>query len=248
MRRQVASVFIRIPFQASDIDQYGRLALKMRYDDGFVAYLNGVEVARANAGGSAPLPWNENASASNPDAQAQQATSFDVSQHTHLLVEGENILAVHGLNFTVNSSDFLILPELDAIAIDDGDNDGLFDEWEFRYGLNPDDPSDAIADLDHDGMSSLQEFVAQTDPTDASSLLRIRSLRFLSSSELELTWDSVAGVVYQVEANEDLESNEWTPVASHAASADNTSLNIAKPASSDWYLRIAATNSVSNDN
>ena len=45
------SIFIRIPFAVdpADLAEWDTLALKMRYDDGFVAYINGVKVAEANA-------------------------------------------------------------------------------------------------------------------------------------------------------------------------------------------------------
>ena len=42
------SIFLRIPFTVTDPAQIENLTLQMMYDDGFVAYLNGVEVARAN--------------------------------------------------------------------------------------------------------------------------------------------------------------------------------------------------------
>lgn len=48
----------------------------------------------------------------------------------------------------------------------DQDNDGLPDEWEKKYGLNPTDAADASADSDNDGFTNLEEFVAKTDPTD----------------------------------------------------------------------------------
>lgn len=47
----------------------------------------------------------------------------------------------------------------------DSDGDGIDDEWERQYGLNPDDPSDAGQDLDGDGLSNKDEFVFLTDPT-----------------------------------------------------------------------------------
>ncbi len=43
-----ATAYIRIPFTISDPTAIQTLKLKMRYDDGFVAYLNGVEVIRKN--------------------------------------------------------------------------------------------------------------------------------------------------------------------------------------------------------
>jgi len=49
----------------------------------------------------------------------------------------------------------------------DADGDGLPDEWEKKYGLNPGDASDANADKDNDGFTNLEEFQAKTDPTDS---------------------------------------------------------------------------------
>ena len=44
------TVYIRVPFDiTSDLSQYDSIRLRMMYDDGFVAYINGTEVARANA-------------------------------------------------------------------------------------------------------------------------------------------------------------------------------------------------------
>ncbi len=48
----------------------------------------------------------------------------------------------------------------------DADGDGMPDEWERRYGLNPNDPADANADKDGDGFTNLEEYLAKTDPTD----------------------------------------------------------------------------------
>jgi len=46
----------------------------------------------------------------------------------------------------------------------DSDGDLLPDEWEIRYGLNPDDSSDASADQDEDGITAYVEFLAGTVP------------------------------------------------------------------------------------
>ena len=46
----------------------------------------------------------------------------------------------------------------------DSDDDGMPDAWERRYGLNPNDASDATSDQDNDGVSALDEFLAGTIP------------------------------------------------------------------------------------
>ena len=51
----------------------------------------------------------------------------------------------------------------------DSDGDGMPDEWERKYGLNPQDPADAGLDSDEDGFTNLQEFLDGTDPLDPKS-------------------------------------------------------------------------------
>jgi hypothetical protein len=48
---------------------------------------------------------------------------------------------------------------------DDSDYDGMPDEWERYYGLNPGDPEDALLDRDGDGVTNLMEYRLNRDPT-----------------------------------------------------------------------------------
>jgi len=84
--------------------------LKMKYDDGFVAYLNGREIARGNA--PASLNWRSTAAGSRDDGAAAQWEPFDISAFRRLFRQGANVLAIHGLNRSADSSDALWLPEL----------------------------------------------------------------------------------------------------------------------------------------
>lgn len=107
------SIFLRIRFDIADIATVDALQLRMKYDDGFVAYLNGVEIARRNAGGTAgTLVGFDHEATSHPDAQALVFEDIDVSAFSGALVQGENVLAIHALNSSALNSDMLILPEL----------------------------------------------------------------------------------------------------------------------------------------
>ncbi len=62
-----------------------------------------------------------------------------------------------------------ILDSLDAFPTnsrysEDSDRDGLPDKWENFYGLNPDDPRDAVYDIDQDGLTAKEEFDIDTSP------------------------------------------------------------------------------------
>lgn len=52
-----------------------------------------------------------------------------------------------------------------APAPTDSDHDGMPDEWEKKFGLNPKDSSDGPADSDKDGYTNVEERLNGTDPT-----------------------------------------------------------------------------------
>ena len=62
------------------------------------------------------------------------------------------------LNKTVD--DITTIDEVrDASDLTDTDGDGMPDEWEVKYGLDPEDASDADTDLDNDGLTNLYEYL-----------------------------------------------------------------------------------------
>ena len=60
-------------------------------------------------------------------------------------------------------------PPSEQQVVRDTDGDGMIDDWETKYGLNPRDPADAQLDKDGDLFTNLEEYEAKTDPTDAKS-------------------------------------------------------------------------------
>jgi hypothetical protein len=115
---QPTSVYIRVPFTVADPSSLTSLTLRVKYDDGFIAYLNGTRVESANAPDTPD--WNARATASHSDFAAVNFIDYDITAHLGELVAGDNVLAIHSLNRgTVNSansgssnSDMLLSAEL----------------------------------------------------------------------------------------------------------------------------------------
>jgi hypothetical protein len=120
-----ATCYVRVPFTIDA--EYSSLMLNVRYDDGFVAYINGVEVARRNFNGTPA--WNSRASSSHSDSAAVLLEKIDISDFLDNLQQGDNILAIHAMNSSTTSSDFLISAELLASggASDDDEPSGVIE-------------------------------------------------------------------------------------------------------------------------
>ena len=107
--------YIRTPFTVSAVDlpDIDTLKLRVRFDDAFVAYINGTEVARSALAADTPA-WDSNAKGYT-DPETSALIEFDITAYISELVAGSgNILAVHGMNSGNTSSDFLISFELEA--------------------------------------------------------------------------------------------------------------------------------------
>ena len=96
------SAYMRIPFTVTDVSALDQLTLKMKYDDGFVAYINGQRVASGNAPDDANF-----ASVAVEARPAEDATlfeTFDISDRRGLFVAGTNVLQIHVLNASANEA------------------------------------------------------------------------------------------------------------------------------------------------
>lgn len=104
-----ASVFIRITFNIADTSKISKAILNADYDDGFVAYLNNVEIARANISTPGRPPYNSLAATGheavmytggNPDYNTITESPLE-----NIMVPGTNVLAIQIHNFIATSND-----------------------------------------------------------------------------------------------------------------------------------------------
>ena len=105
------TVYIRIPFEVDNPSAIDTLTLRMRYEDGIIAYINGWEVARSNAPAPAEETWNSGAPAYRVNRIAVHPVDYPIDRFDFLHA-GTNILAVQGLNYLVDSPNLLVFPEL----------------------------------------------------------------------------------------------------------------------------------------
>lgn len=106
---QTSSVYQRIVFSILDINVIEQAILNVDYDDGFVAYLNGIEIARSNMSGTGQPPYSQFASGQHEADMYQgnypstfQFSTLEVMQY---LVNGQNVLCIQTHNVNGTSSD-----------------------------------------------------------------------------------------------------------------------------------------------
>ena len=102
----IFSVFLRKEFEVSDLDLIDAALLHADFDDGFVAYLNGVEIARANLGEvGAPVAYDVPATDYTEARLFRELLPNAFRVHKDILREGSNTLAIQVHNSGSNSSD-----------------------------------------------------------------------------------------------------------------------------------------------
>ena len=147
------SVYVRVTFtvdETTDLDTFGDLVLKVDYDDGFVAYLNGVRVASSNAPAEVELDWNSAATGSH-EATPASPDLFTINDFREALTVGDNTLAIHGLNVNLTSSDMIIRVELFGRTLETEAAPGAI-----KYTIDGSDPSEPGA-LDFTGPLTIAE-------------------------------------------------------------------------------------------
>lgn len=205
-----SSVFTRTTFSVTDPGAVGTLFIGADYDDGFVAWINGVEVLGSNEIPFGRLGWNsasalhESSNGTTPD----YGTLRDISARgIPALVSGENLLAVGVWNVqpASGSTDLVLVPRLSAGDDDacdglDNDCDGEVDEDhpDFDGDLQKDcvDPDD-----DNDGFADTFDCSPFDPSNSAPSVLEVKNDGWVRGTARDhvFTWQTQgAGVFYDL--------------------------------------------------
>jgi len=136
MQYNYVSVYMRRTFDIVDPTLLFKLLLRIDYDDGYVAYLNGAEVARHNLGKpGTPVPHSATATS---DREAGIFETVDISDYLEHVVTGTNVLTIQVHNISAKSTDLSIVPELHWID----DTEDLSDTL-LLYAARYESPSDS---------------------------------------------------------------------------------------------------------
>jgi PKD repeat protein len=182
MQGAYITLYMRRAFSVTDPGTISSLVFDVDYDDGFVAYLNGTEVARRGV----PLGQVVTTTAANHEAGSPE--SIDLAAVISELRAGSNVFAIEVHNQDIDSSDLSIVPTLRATGgaepppvtacsngLDD-DGDGLADfpgdpgcastsdTSERSFALACDDG----VDNDGDGLTDFPADPECGDPSDPS--------------------------------------------------------------------------------
>ncbi|HTD67524.1 MAG TPA: Ig-like domain-containing protein, partial [Candidatus Limnocylindria bacterium] len=105
MRSNYSSIYLRKEFTIVNRSSVTNLILRAQSDDGFIAWINGVQVQRYNAPNAAlgEVPFSGVASASAGEPNNAGAAYIQYNLSLASLVTGTNVLAVHALNNNLNT-------------------------------------------------------------------------------------------------------------------------------------------------
>jgi len=108
MQGRYTSLYVRHAFSVAEPRKWRRLILSVKVDDGFVAYLNGVEVGRYGVRWEPVIPHDGTAYGAAPEPLVPVKLEIDPD----LLRPGRNVLALLGVNRSLSSTDFSLIPVL----------------------------------------------------------------------------------------------------------------------------------------
>jgi hypothetical protein len=114
-----SSFYLRKKFTVQDPAELTELAVQIDYDDGFVMYINGTEIRRSSFPAGTPGPGesipfdafsNDHESSNNGvTPTALLKFNIDLADYPGLLKAGsDNVVAIHGFNVNLGSSDLFI--------------------------------------------------------------------------------------------------------------------------------------------
>ena len=143
LQNRAASLYLRKTFVATPEQAASGAAmeLRVRYNDGFIAFLNGVEIARRNMGNPGMFAFHDQ-SALNPNLNTLNMETIPVGSANTRLVTGDNVLCLQVHNHSTSGANFLIQADLQMAGGETLADHQSF--WKYFPGLS--EPSGGVLD------------------------------------------------------------------------------------------------------
>jgi len=175
MRDSYSTIFLRRQFDLPPGAIISELTMYADYDDGFIAWINGVEVLNAN-GPTGTVEYDDFAAGNHESGSYQR---FTLPAPHDYLRDGENLIALQGFNVNLGSSDFKLDMELfcktpsmePAVRFIRGDSNGdgfldiadvLHGLFSLFYGTVMEDCEDSL-DVDDNGIQEITDLMVLLD-------------------------------------------------------------------------------------
>jgi outer membrane protein assembly factor BamB len=128
MRGKYTRVYVRRTFRGEDLAGAREVGLMVKYDDAFIAYLNGREVLRKGAASGRGADMS--------DIESHEARGFEyfqISGWQELVTTGINVIALEGHNLSAASADFNLHPYL-VVRTEETLRGPIVDAWDADTG------------------------------------------------------------------------------------------------------------------
>ncbi|MBL9169358.1 MAG: lamin tail domain-containing protein [Verrucomicrobiales bacterium] len=146
-----------------------------------------------------------------------------------------NVQSGHGGFYSVNVSNQVGVATSSSASLtilSDADGDHMADVWEVAHGLSTSTAADAALDPDNDGMSNLQEYLADTDPNDHESQLRLSAVAD-DAGRVILSFVARSNRTYTVQVSAQTAGSSWSNWVHLLPRSTNRTEVLADPASPD---------------
>lgn len=234
MQNVGSSAYVRIPFHVDAPSRLNSLELNMRYDDGFIAYLNGQPVAAANGDAPADATFQSTADSDRDTTSTNLVSRYDLTNELDRLNVGENLLMIHGMNVSADNEDFILRPELLSTELElDFDHPRYFVSPTpgAINGLGADDVGPLFLDHRFAPLTVVQtEFVT----SDASTRVHIPTNDSLGRSWVTTDFDDANGDWFDAQLGVGYEATAQQPLRQIADSWDDWSVSGTQGEAS-WY-------------
>jgi hypothetical protein len=106
--RKYTTYYFRTTFSVADPTVLPTMLMKIRYDDGFIAYLNGHEIARAGFSTQRDIGFATFADDHVDKGQRLLFETFNLTNQRSAFIAGKNVLAIEVHQHTLDSSDVVL--------------------------------------------------------------------------------------------------------------------------------------------